>query len=298
MNVVSRGTGGTDSARYCYSAWLRHLSLAHKNGLPTQFDVVAELGPGDSLGIGLAALLSGANQYYALDVVQHANLEKNLRVFDELASLFARREPMPDEAEFPTLKPYLQSYEFPGHVLTEARLQQALRPGRLESIRNAIANPNGGGADRISICYFVPWHDRLTIREASVDLVCSQAVLEHVDDLENAYRALHRWLKAGGVMSHQIDFRCHKTARAWNGHWAHSDLVWGLMRGKRHYLLNRQPHSRHVNLMQAAGFEIVCDMALRGPSGVARKRLASRFRNMSDDDLATSGAFIQAVKRA
>jgi hypothetical protein len=75
----SFGTGGTNSGRYCYSVWLRHLAHAANNGLQTCPRVVAELGPGDSLGTGIAALLSGAEQYVALDVVPHANVERNLR---------------------------------------------------------------------------------------------------------------------------------------------------------------------------------------------------------------------------
>src|SRR5689334_17334685 len=56
----SLGTKGTDQARYCYSVWLRHLSLAAANGLDTDPKSVAELGPGDSIGIGIAAVLTGA----------------------------------------------------------------------------------------------------------------------------------------------------------------------------------------------------------------------------------------------
>ena len=63
-------TGGTSSARYCYSVWLRHLVMAYDSGLLQRPPAtVAELGPGDSIGIGLAALLSGARKYHALDVV-------------------------------------------------------------------------------------------------------------------------------------------------------------------------------------------------------------------------------------
>lgn len=29
----AKKTGGTDSARYCYSVWLRHLIMAKSNGL-------------------------------------------------------------------------------------------------------------------------------------------------------------------------------------------------------------------------------------------------------------------------
>ena len=61
------GTGGTNHARYCYAVWLRHLVALAEVGLPTDPDVVVELGPGDTVGVGIMALLSGAREYVALD---------------------------------------------------------------------------------------------------------------------------------------------------------------------------------------------------------------------------------------
>ena len=61
----SKSTGGTNNARYCYEVWIKHISIAHYNGLKRIPNVIAELGPGDSLGIGLASLICGANKYYA-----------------------------------------------------------------------------------------------------------------------------------------------------------------------------------------------------------------------------------------
>jgi hypothetical protein len=60
-------------------------------------------------------------------------------------------------------------------------------------------------------------------------MVFSQAVFEHVVDLRGTYEALRRWLKPGGVMSHQIDFKAHGTAKRWDGHWAYSDFIWKLL---------------------------------------------------------------------
>lgn len=47
------------SARYCYSVWLRHLEKLFEAGATDIPRVVGELGPGRSIGVGIAALLGG-----------------------------------------------------------------------------------------------------------------------------------------------------------------------------------------------------------------------------------------------
>src|SRR5262249_46919410 len=143
--------------------------------------------------------------------------------------------------------------------------------------------------------YRVPWTDTDVIEMHSVDMIYSQAVLEHVDDLENTYKAMRLWLKPDGYMSHQIDFRCHDTAHQWNGHWTYSDLTWKLIRGKRAYLLNREPHSVHIAILERSGFKILCDQIVRSESNLKRNDLAPRFRAIPDQDFTTSGSFIQAA---
>ncbi len=292
-------TGGTVSARYCYSVWLRHLIMAYKNGLSNRMDSVAELGPGDSLGIGLAALISGVNKYYALDIVKYCNIKKNVEIFDMLVELFRRRERIPDEMEFPRAKPVLDTYEFPSHILTNKRLVEAMKQQRLESIKNALVNLNSGNMSKnnIQIKYVAPWYDPNVSRKISVDFIYSQAVLEHINELGNTYQALYYWLKPGGFMSHQIDFGCHGTAKVWNGHWAYPDFIWKLIRGKKPYLLNRQPHSVHINLMRKYGFEIVCDVKNKDNLGIQREYLSKQLKNMGDEDLVIKSAFIQAIKK-
>jgi hypothetical protein len=279
-------TGGTDSARYCYTVWLRHLAMARSNGLcdgvPRR---VAELGPGDSLGIGIAALLSGAERYTGLDIMQLSKQERNLAIFDELVTLFRQRVPIPGPDEFPDVKPPLPSYEFPSGVTPQLDEQ------RLDLIRRSIMNPNVGDS---LIRYAAPWHRSDVIDRGSVDMMFSQAVLEHVDDLVEAYSAMHSWLATGGFISHQIDFRCHGLTREWNGHWATSDLTWKVARGRRPFLINRQPHSVHLTRIRAAGFDIVCDKTASKPSKLDRRQLSPRFANCTLEDLTTSGAFIQA----
>jgi SAM-dependent methyltransferase len=289
----SIGTHGTIEARYCYSVWLRHLMCAAANGLDTNPGAVAELGPGDSIGIGIAAVLTGVERYFAFDVVAHANTPRNLAIFDGLVDLFLEQVDIPDASEYPRVGPSLKDYRFPGHILTPDRLREALDPARLAYVRESIQHTDQKDS---MIQYRAPWSTSAAVERETLDLVFSQATLEHVDGLPEVYGAMYDWLKPGGYMSHQIDFKCHNSAREWNGHWTYSDLMWKLVRGKDVWLINRLPYSAHVELMEKAGFRIVSEQLVRRASNVRRNQLASQFRSIPDRDLTTTDAFVQAVK--
>ncbi|NOJ47558.1 methyltransferase domain-containing protein [Bradyrhizobium archetypum] len=257
---------------------------------------MAELGPGDSLGIGLAAILSGTERCLALDAVPYANSSLNLQIFEELIALFRDRAPIPDDAEFPLVQPALSLYAFPADVLTSARLEAALNPKRLERIRTCITSPATTARADAPLCYIAPWEPG-TIRDASVDLVLSQTVLEYPGDLAGIYAEMCRWLKTGGVMSHEIDFKSLGMTTEWNGHWSCSDVVWRLAAGRRRHRINREPHSTHIALIEKMGCRIVRDERTIRPSAITRAQLAPRFRHLTDEDLVTSSALIQAVKQ-
>src|SRR6516225_1469159 len=87
---------------FCYSIFLRHYSYAASYFISPIPEIVAELGPGSSLGVGLCALTFGAQIYYALDFVDHTDATRNLRVFETLLEMFRERRPVPgDETTFP-----------------------------------------------------------------------------------------------------------------------------------------------------------------------------------------------------
>lgn len=296
-NLTGRKTGGTVSARYCYSVWLRHLAMLHGCALPTRFDTMVELGPGDSLGIGLAALLSGTERCWALDAVRYADPSRNLEIFEDLIGLFRDRAPIPDEAEFPSVQPPLPSYAFPGDILTAGRVDAALNPKRLELIQTFIRSPATSTRADAPLCYIAPWQPA-AIRNASVDLVLSQTVLEYPRDLAGTYAEMSRWLKTGGVMSHEVDFKSLGMTTEWNGHWSCSDAVWRLAAGRRRHRINCEPHSTHIALIEQLGCRVVRDERTIRPFGITRAQLASRFHHLTDEDLVTSSALIQAVKVA
>ncbi len=288
-------TGGTNSAHYCYEVWMKHLTMLWESGMRTIPDTVAELGPGDSIGIGLAAMLSGANNYFALDVVEYSDIDSNIKIFDELVDLFRRRAAGPKNG-WPDYKKYLDKNCFPSHILTADSLEKSLSEERLTGIRNAISRQEHS-TKNVTIKYMVPWSDISVIDKDSVDVIISHSVLEHVVDVPGTYKALYSWLKPGGFMSHQIDFTSHGLSDKWNGYRAYSELLWKIIVGKQTYLINREPYSTHLRLLNENSFDIVCNLKrYRQEQGILRSQLSSYWKDISDDDLACSGTFIQACK--
>jgi SAM-dependent methyltransferase len=294
MNALLPERGGqTNSAPYCYGVWLKHLIFLRESGMRAIPTTLAELGPGRSLGTGLAAMLCGVDRYYALDVVQHSSIEVNLRIFDELVELFQQRAPQPYKG-WPDTAPYLDASLFPRHILTDELLKRTLAPQRVARIRNAIVQGKRSGPD-VTIQYMAPWADAGVIRPESVDLILSHTVLCEVADPQAAYRALWTWLKPGGLMSHQIGFAFHQFTGHWNGYWSCPEPLWKIFRGRRAYVLNRLPCSVHLDLMEKQGFRFLCKLKLY-ENGIRRSQLASLWKGLSDDDLNCSGLFVQTVK--
>lgn len=282
-------TGGSRSPRYCYSVWLRHLVLLDKYGFRVSGASIGELGPGDSIGIGLAALLSGAVQYVGLDLVPFSATANLQRILDDVIGLYARREPIPGNDEFPLVRPKLDSYEFPKNLVDGVGLQK-----RAAMVREAL--DAGLNRSRL-VTYRAPWTSPDDLARASLDLILSQAVLEHVDDLDTTYQAMSVWAKPGAYASHTIDFTAHQLAPCWNGHWAYSDWQWALVRGRREFLLNREPLSIHLECARKAGFEILAVEPSGSDEGLDRTDLAPRFQTLSDEDARTRGAVVILRKR-
>jgi hypothetical protein len=286
-----RGTGGTVSAEYCYCVWLRHLVLAHAGGMSGVPSVVVELGPGDSIGVGLAALLSGAKRYVTFDAVAHANSATNLRVFDDLVTLFRNRSPIPGRQAFPEIALDLESNEFPTVLISDECWREALSDRRVEHLRRVVS---GQVTDPTVIEYCVSRNVTDLKEVPAVDFILSNAVMEHVSDLRSSYSAMAEWLVDGGYASHQIDFRSHSLFDNWDGHWACPDWLWALFMGRREYLLNREPFATHRRLAAASGLkEVSCARIERAP---VSKKLASRFRNIDYADRSTCGGYLLLKK--
>jgi len=277
-------TGGTNTPRYCYSVWLRHLVTLNAYGFKIAGARIGELGPGDSIGIGLAALLSGATRYIGLDIMPFSAKADLDGIFEELIRLYSLREPIPDQTEFPRVRPRLESYECPAHLIDWNGFSI-----RAQSVRIALQANLGMGQ---VIDYRAPWTSPDEIASGSLDLIFSQAVLEHVDDLDRTYQAMFLWLKPGGYASHIVDFTAHGLSPFWNGHWAYSSLQWRLVRGRREFLLNREPLSRHLAGASKAGFELMTLVREYDDCGLYPGDFSPPFRVINADDARTRGAML------
>jgi predicted SAM-dependent methyltransferase len=291
--LPSKAEGQTTSARYCYDLWIRHLTLLHAHGYRGTPGTVAELGPGETLGVGICALLSGADHYVGLDVVAHSNAAKNQQILEKLVPLFETRIPSMRKG-WPDFSEYLDERRFPSQLLTDDILAQSLRPKRVDNIRRALTD--AWFLNPITVDYKAPWTDPHVIDENSVDLIISASVLEHVVDLPGTYRALYKWLKPGGWMAHQIDLKAHGMTRRWNGFRTCSEGIWKLAHGRRPYSINRYPASVHLQMMRDAGFRLVTEQKLLRDDGIRREELAPRWADISDEDLNCSALYVIATR--
>jgi hypothetical protein len=301
-----KGTGGSISARYCYAVWLRHLIEIGGAVPELRPRVLAELGPGDSVGLGIAALLSGVDRYIAFDVFAHVDLEVNLQVLDEVVTLFRERARIPDAEELPELHPRIENHAYPEATLARLGLAPRTDEARVQSLRHALCAAIGGSHDRgdeaAEIQYVCPWATA-ALTPGSVDLLISQAVLQDMDHwtsssiLRTAFEAMARWLRPGGAMSHQVNLAFPDCER-WNQHWAYGESTWKLIRGRRPYYVNRVPASEYLRLCDEYGFDVVSARRVSDQRGFDRSRLARRFRDLPADDLTTRALHFVAVKRS
>jgi hypothetical protein len=254
---------------------MRHQSIIGgvvKNFRPKS---VVELGPGDSLGVGCAALLSGADRYIGLDIVSRARPEHDVRVLDELVALFEQR---------------------PHDGSRTIRIDRAW----IELIRTALRERSHVFYDNVPVGYIAPWNERSVDRK-STDLVITQGVLHYLahDDrgskLAESFSAMAKWLRPGGVMSHEINF-AFRGGAYWNHHWRHSDAAWRVIQGVRPFFENRVSLSTYLSLCAQNGVDVVSVKRVEKPA-MPRELVAPRFRDLPEEDFRTASAHIVAIKR-
>lgn len=284
------GDTGAIDANGSYAIFVRYVRALAKAGIEFDGRSVMEFGPGASLGVGFCALLCGASRYHPIDLIDHTDPERNVLIFDQLAGMLKDRAPIPTNDSCGRIFPFLDDTDFARDLLPDDLLSRTLNPKRIAAIRNDISKQTR---------QFVRPSSSHNIAnqaiDAAVDIILSESVMEHVDDLEGAYAFFARSISPDGCMVHLIDYGSHKLTSEWNGHWQASPLMWSLTRGKRYYLINRAPHQHHVDLMEQNGFSVLHTERLRRPDGLLRPEMSDQFQSMSLIDSQTHLASVFCV---
>jgi SAM-dependent methyltransferase len=213
--------------------------------------VILELGPGDSIATAIVAASHGAKAIL-IDSGKYASQDVNLYKF------FAEN---------------LQDIGLKPPDLTEA-----------ENIE-----------DILQLCgsyYYTGGLSSLkAIEKNSIDLIFSQAVLEHIreHEFQETMVECKRILKNYGIASHRVDLKDHlggglNNLRFSNRVWESNIFV------SSGFYTNRIRYSRMVGLIEEAGFEIEIGNVDRWDTiPLKRSKLATEFANLSDDDLLIKG---------
>jgi SAM-dependent methyltransferase len=160
--------------------------------------------------------------------------------------------------------------------------------------------------EKLGVVYLAPCDcRRLPLEDASIDVITSHMVLEHIapEIIADIYIESSRVLRPGGLMCHIIDN---------SDHWQHRDPGISPLNFLRYpeWLFrltcvndldyqNRLRHSEHVTIMTDHGFEIVsANRDIDGGSlqALSTMRVSDKFARFEPDDLATLTSTIVASK--
>lgn len=212
--------------------------------------VCLELGPGDSLSSAIIAHALGARKTYLVDVGDFA--EKDIETYRGVAQALSERGvEAADLSGVSTIAEMLRAVD--AEYLTEG----------LQSLRD--------------------------IPTESIDLIWSQAVLEHIRlrEVQEMFSELHRILKTNGGMSHRIDYKDHLQSSLNNLRF--SEKVWeSEFMAKSGFYTNRMRNAEMLGAMEQAGFELLAAEPGRWDRPpVPRAKLDRRFQALEEDDLRT-----------
>ena len=280
------------------AVWLRHVRMCEQAGVVPKPGTFLEVGPGDSVGTGMCALLSGFEQYIAVDVIDHVQWDVSADHITALAKVFRERSPLPADDAIEGVLPPLNDRSIPDpwpwSSLSLVDDSEILR--RVSAIRDSVSSKGSSGV----LSFRSPW-SRTMVEASSVDWVFSHVALQDMAAtdqepvLQEALGTFHSWMRPGALMTHQIDLSC-PGGHPWNHHWAWSKLDWKLIRGKRPYYVNGLPLSRYMELMGDLGFDTRVVHTLEVP-GLTSEQVAESHKRLPGGDYSAASAFIIATKR-
>jgi SAM-dependent methyltransferase len=249
--------GHMNKPAYAEGVFFRH---AERVGGPDAFSgkVCLELGPGDSFASAIMARAIGAKSIYLVDVGNFA--EPDVSIYNEMVRDLGKR----------------------GYAVAD-----------LEGISNA-----SDLLMRTNATYLTEGLASLrSIPTASVDIIWSQAVLEHVrvHEVPEVLGEMRRILTPSGTMSHRIDYKDHLGGSLNNLRFPERLWETEFMAGSGFYT-NRIRNSEFMQLIEDAGFELTEAQPARWQClPLPRGKMAEPYRSLADEDLLTKSLDVVAV---
>ena len=252
-------------SRGVFDKYCRHIAQPDDDTALSNKTVV-ELGPGDTMATAFCFLAYGAARVVCFDRFKLVlDTTKNTLIARQLLSILPEQQRLRMQA--------ILSFDDRGQALWDT--------SRLQYLHNRNEN--------------------IELENNSVDIIVSNAVLEHVQDLDALFASMHRILKPGGVMVHAADLKAHGLNYSTELDFLTIPAtLWKCMTFYRG-APNRMRKTGYENLLAAHGFEctffkVTSHISQEDISTFMLKHpdCAARF---SDDDLACGGFLFAAKKR-
>lgn len=243
--------GHMDTAEYSLGVFDAHVSRAGLSGSGLRGKVVLEMGPGDSVATAIIASAYGAKAVL-IDTGDYA--AGDMRTYRAIYDLLKNRG----------LKP--------PNILGASNI------GELLQICDAQYLSNG-------------MDDWQRVPSASVDLLFSQAVLEHVrkNEFATTQKECFRVLKPNAVASHRVDLRDHLGGSLNNLRFREQIWESGLF-ARSGFYTNRIRFSDMVESFRSVGFIVELGEVRRWEKlPTPKAKLSSEFRDVSESELCVSG---------
>jgi SAM-dependent methyltransferase len=269
-------SGRLTDVGYTLSVFQRHFPRLESLGFTIEGAYIAEMGPGDAMSMELLLYVLGASGVCGLDVVAVTDANTWHPAWEELTRWAEEQVTDSEKAAL------------------ERRVELAKQMVLELSPEHCLEAENLSGLHYLLVSRSKPW----PLPDGSMDLIFSQAVMEHVAPLEASYIEQARVLKPGGYISHRIDLKDHLNSRDWRDHLTYSELQWSLMTSHRPGFTNRARASQHLAALERAGLEILhVERQMNDAPPLRRSLLAAAFRDLDDEDLNTCSLDVVARKR-
>lgn len=265
---------GRDDSQYAWQVFLGHIKKLNKAGFRGARQIL-EVGPGRNLGTALLLWC-----YFQ----KHFGFPVKVVCWDVF------KNACPEENQFwQTLA---------GDLINAA--EQLDRKVRENIISEALSTLRSITRDKLlpDIEYQVAPLEELIKKKEAFDLIYSQAVIEHIWNVDKFWDTMALLTAQNGWHSHRIDLADHgrrETNYIEMLQW--SEWSYNITQRYIPGALNRWRANDHLEKLQTLGFEILSEQReLRDKLPIPRSKIVWPFRNYDEDELRCTALDVIAVK--